>query len=93
MEPIILMKDDSLMVSGPLTLKTVSKLFDQPLVFNSAAQVIDLKEVTHIDSAGLALLIHWSHEAQRAQSRAVYCNLPENLKELAQLCMLDEMFR
>ncbi len=88
----MLMEGDTLMLSGSLTSKTVSKLFSHPPQFEPAVQLVDLNEVVSIDSAGLALLVHWSHEAEKQQSAVKFINTPQKLKELAVICSLGEMF-
>jgi len=48
---------------------------------NDNAVVIDLNGVTHSNSAGLALLIEWLAQAQRASLTVRFENIPNSLRQ------------
>jgi phospholipid transport system transporter-binding protein len=52
---------------------------------------VDLKGVTRADSAGLALLVEWLRESERAGKVITFTNVPEQLLAIAMLCGLDEI--
>lgn len=52
---------------------------------------VDLKGVSRADSAGLALLVEWLREAERAGRVITFTNVPEQLLAIASLCGLDEI--
>lgn len=56
-----------------------------------APDSIDLSEVEHIDSAGLALLLEWQSWAQRKQHQLHLQHAPQQLLMLARLSELDRI--
>ncbi len=46
---------------------------------------INFKNVSEIDSSGVALLLHWRREASKMGKSLRYVNLPANLAALAEL--------
>ncbi len=58
---------------------------------STAAQAIDLSEVQHIDSAGLALLLEWQSWANHAAQQLQLQHAPEQLLQLARLSELDRI--
>ena len=52
---------------------------------------VDLQGVTRADSAGLALLVEWLREAERAGRVITFINVPEQLLAIARVCGLDEI--
>jgi len=53
--------------------------------------VIDLGSVTHSNSAGLALMIEWLAEAQRAGRTIRFENIPNSLRQISTVCHPDAM--
>ncbi len=51
----------------------------------------DLGAVKQVDSAAVALLLAWQREAQAANSRIVFTNVPLTLTSLASLYGVDGM--
>ncbi|OQW91734.1 MAG: hypothetical protein BWK79_16245 [Beggiatoa sp. IS2] len=70
-------------LSGELTFATVSALFAElhQRAQQTWPQTIDLRDVTHTDSAGLALLIELRRQTQN--SPLVFRNLPTQMMTLA----------
>jgi len=54
-------------------------------------QVIDLGSVTQSNSAGLALLIEWLAEAQRAGRTVRFENIPNSLRQISTVCQVDSL--
>ncbi|MEA3292558.1 MAG: STAS domain-containing protein [Pseudomonadota bacterium] len=85
--------DDGAALSGAVTFSTVPDLFVQPLRLDGRQPVtVDLAAVTHIDSAGLALLVHWAAHAKTLGGSLQFVNLPPQLKAMARLCDLETAF-
>ena len=78
-------------VSGVMTFDSVNELWrESDEMFSSDGVVeVDLREVTHTDSAGLALLVEWLREAGRRGGRVEYLNLPDQLIALADAANLQ----
>jgi phospholipid transport system transporter-binding protein len=52
---------------------------------------VDLKGVTRADSAGLALLVEWLRESERAGVPIRFINIPVQLLSIARVCGLEEI--
>lgn len=78
-------------VSGAMTFDSVNALWrDSDEMFSGDGVVqIDLREVTHTDSAGLALLVEWLREAGRRGGRVEFLNLPAQMIALADAANLQ----
>lgn len=76
-------------LSGELSFTTVTTLLAEFEQNETLPQTIDLKEVTHTDSAGLALLIEFLKHAQK--SSLVFQNIPEQMLILATVSGVQDM--
>jgi len=78
-------------VTGNLEFVTVPDLWEQSLadLDDCAEAVIDLSEVTEVDSAGLALAIEWVHWAHSRGRRLTLAHIPEKLLALARISETD----
>lgn len=77
-------------VSGVLDFDTVPSLLAQaeplwPEAGGDGALQIDLAGVTHANSAGLALLLHWLRRARNERRTVSVHNMPAQLQGLARL--------
>jgi len=81
------------LVSGDLTFATAALLLDEGerLLAGIKGSVIDLREVTHCDSAGLALLLEWLDRGQAQGAHIRFRHLPESLLRIARLSNLDSL--
>jgi phospholipid transport system transporter-binding protein len=52
---------------------------------------VDLKGVTRADSAGLALLVEWLRESERAGTPISFINIPVQLLSIARVCGLEKI--
>ena len=84
-------EDGRLIARGALVTKQVTSLFKQSIVFVTPHQEICLAGIREIDSAGLALLVHWRNHAKKNGSRIQYVNAPDNVRALAGICGLASM--
>jgi len=76
-------------LSGELGFATVTALLAEFENSQNLPQVIDLKEVSRTDSAGLALLIEFLKQSQK--SSLSFQNIPEQLLNLAAVSGVQEM--
>lgn len=81
---MIRIEQDRLLVAGPLTLATVAELAAAPLDTQTTVRIIDLGQVGKVDSAAVALLLHWRRQASPQQPLA-FVNVPKDLHSLAAL--------
>lgn len=82
-------------LSGNLNFDTVSDLLKQgESRFSSVASIqIDLSAVTHVDSAGLALLLEWLRYGKHHNKPVRYQNLPEQLRSLAAISEVETLLQ
>ena len=80
-------------VHGAVTFDSVTDLWRQSVdMFPGEAVVqVDLAQVTHTDSAGLALLVEWMREASRRGARIDYLHLPAQMLALADAANLEQV--
>lgn len=52
--------------------------------------ILDLKQVTNFDSAGLALLIEWIKFAQNRNIKLLFDNIPDQLMAIARLSGFEQ---
>ncbi len=79
-----LLEGDLSFSSVPAVLKSSKKDFA-----DSREVQVDLRGVTRADSAGLALLVEWLRESERAGRVITFTNVPQQLLAIARLCGLD----
>ncbi len=80
-------------VGGELTLDTAKAVVSETEhLFDNAAQLdIDLAEVTHADSAGLAVLVNWMRQAKQSEKNISFQHLPAQMLAIAKATGLDEI--
>ena len=77
---------DRCTVQGPLTMKNVTAVLAESVpLFSGPRVLVDLAEVTEVDSAAVSLLLEWRRAAAKAQRHIEFANLPPNLASLAEL--------
>jgi phospholipid transport system transporter-binding protein len=84
---ISLQPDGSLRVSGDLVFGTVALLLNRGfgLLDRSDRHIIDLSDVEHCDSAGLALLLEWLDYGRSKSYEVSFRGLPAGLLRIAGL--------
>lgn len=81
-------------VAGELTFDTVSKAHRESLaLFDRAGRAlcIDLSDVSHTDSAGVALLIGWMRYASGTRKALRFLNMPDQMRAIVQASGLDRI--
>ena len=76
---------NELHVSGALTLATALALCESGKAQMDADMVVDLKEVTEVDSTALSVLFEWRRTAQQKNLKIAFRNLPDSMLSLASL--------
>lgn len=86
------LREDGLAVSGPVTLQTVEGLVARgdALLARGAGRV-DLAGVQEVDSAVLAMLLHWKRAARAAGRDLSVTGVPEPVRSLARLYDLESL--
>lgn len=83
---------DRLFIAGPVTLANVTKTLEDSLAqLRAGASVVDLSEVTDLDSSLLAAILALVREARATSRKLVLANLPEGLQTLAALYGVGEL--
>lgn len=81
-----------LFLSGPVTLANAGALLEQGTAqLQEGVTVIDLGEVTDLDSSLLATLIAWLREARQLGSDLAFARLPAGLATIAGLYGVAEL--
>ena len=85
--------DRTLLASGDLVFVNIKKLLAQgeALFAGRDNVVIDLRNVTHSDSAGVALLLEWLERGRAVGTRIRYINIPESLLRIARLSNIEPL--
>lgn len=76
-------------LSGVLDFQSVVALRDQD-IWSSGDPQIDLANISHSNSAGIALLLEWMKLAQQKGVQIKYHNLPESLGVIARAYGVDQ---
>lgn len=70
----------------PARLRRSAGLFDR-----NRDTVIDLGGVTRADSAGVALLLEWIRNAERAGAHLRFTNAPAQMRAIIDFCALNDV--
>lgn len=87
-------RGDVVEVAGTLTIATAPEAMLAALpCFESAAVSLrfDLAKLQRTDSAGLAVLLEWLRRARRSGKSVEYVGVPMRLRQLAEICELEEV--
>ena len=92
MKELITFDVSSCGVGEELTFANVAELANRGLDFSSKDIVeINLKTVSHVDSAGLALLVEWMKQANRDGFNLQFTGMSERLARLVHIAGLEFM--
>lgn len=81
-----------MLIAGPATLGTITSLLEEGLVqVRAGAALIDLAEVSELDSSLLAAVLAWIREAGMRNQTLHVANLPKGLQTLAELYGVVEL--
>ncbi len=89
---MILRDGDKLSVQGAITIANVVDVIEQGVnLFDRPDLIIDLAQVTEVDSSAVSVLLEWQRKAQKNNRRLCFSNIPESLKNLTQLYGVAEL--
>jgi phospholipid transport system transporter-binding protein len=79
-------------VTGALNFDTVPMVWQQSQQLFSGCNslAIDFSEVTHSNSAGLALLTEWMRVARANNQSIVFQHIPAQMQEIARVCGVEQ---
>lgn len=91
--------EDSLQVTGDVTIATVSALFNAGLKSQKNGStnsgmgdmVVDFSRLNKVDSSAVSLMLVWLREAQRNKVSLRFTHVPGNLMSLAKLYGVAEL--
>jgi phospholipid transport system transporter-binding protein len=80
-------------VQGDMTFSSVKDLLRcSNELFPSVQEFeVDLSQVDHADSAGLALVLEWKAQAAERNARVVFTGIPESMVSIARLCQVESL--
>ena len=87
-----MVKDSCITLEGPLTVDSVPLIFKKPLVLDNDFYQVNLKGVSEIDSAGMALLLYWWTRCKEQNCRLEFDHCPEKLRQIAVVSGLESVF-
>jgi phospholipid transport system transporter-binding protein len=78
-------------VTGPVTFATAGALLEagRSLFVGHTAIAVDLRGVSRVDSAGLALLLEWMRQAKADRRTMTFTGLPDKLLAIARISGVD----
>ena len=89
---MILRDGVKLCVQGPITIDNVPAVIKQgDALFDQPDLVIDLAQVTEVDSSAISMLLEWQRKAQGHNQQLYFSNMPKNMNNLAQLYGVSEL--
>jgi phospholipid transport system transporter-binding protein len=89
---VIRREGDRMLLVGAVTLKNVTEVLGEGLAeVRGGATVIDMADVTELDSSLLAATFAWIREGHAANRDLTVANLPKGLQTLAQLYGVEEL--
>jgi phospholipid transport system transporter-binding protein len=75
-----------ILVSGPVTLNNVAGILEEGRRhIEEGVRIVDLGEITEMDSSLLALMLAWMRDAASGSGGLAFANLPESLQTIARL--------
>lgn len=89
--------DNSYALSGRLVFSTLSQLLKHPPAFIENGLInenirVDCSAVTHLDSAGIALLLDWKKKALISKKELTFNKLPKQAKAIIKSAHLSDIF-
>jgi phospholipid transport system transporter-binding protein len=92
---VMLFDGGKLSVEGAVTINNVVTVVERGVALfdRDSLIVVDLKQVTEVDSAAICMLLEWQREAVRRSCRIRFASMPPNLEGLAQLYGVYELIQ
>jgi len=78
-------------LQGRLTVDTVSGLYNQAPTLGQGDFKVNLSGVEEMDSAGLALLVHWQQQSVKQDSRLYLVDPPEQVSTMIRISNLEAL--
>ena len=73
---MILRDDNRLIVQGPITIANVVEIIEQGAsLFDRSDLIIDLAQVTEVDSSAVSMLLEWQRKALENNQRLCFSNI------------------
>lgn len=85
---------DTVSVAGTLTITTASAVLaaaSECFDVDSRLLNVDLSGLQQVDSSALAVLLEWLRRAARSDQQLAFRDVPERLKQLAQISELEDV--
>ena len=96
---VLLEKKDNMIIatlSGELVLGCTSEIKEKVKAYAESNKLyrllIDMTEVTFIDSSGLGALIAWFKMANQQQGNLVFCGMTDHVRKVVGYAKLDKIF-
>jgi phospholipid transport system transporter-binding protein len=81
-----------MIVQGPVTIDNVVEMTRRGKTFlDQSRRVVDLKEITNVDSSVISMMLEWLRTARNQGCQLQFINLPSNLESLIQLYGIADM--
>jgi len=81
-----------LLVGGPVTYDTVTGIARAgEAAIKTSAVLVDLAEITQVDSSAVSMLLEWVRKAQAYGQKIRFINLPVNLASLVELYDVNDL--
>ena len=89
---MILRDGNRIIVQGPITIANVVEIIEQGAnLFDRTDLIIDLEQVTEVDSSAVSMLLEWQRKALNNNQKLCFSNLSDSLKNLTQLYGVSEL--
>jgi phospholipid transport system transporter-binding protein len=89
---MILRDGNRIIVQGPITIANVVEIIEQGAnLFDRTDLIIDLEQVTKVDSSAISMLLEWQRKALNNNQKLCFSNLSDSLKNLTQLYGVSEL--
>lgn len=83
---------NQLFLQGPVTIENVVEITQQGVaLFDGNDLIVDLKNVTEVDSTIVSLLLEWLRNARNKNQKLQFMHVPQNLSSLIQLYGIAEL--
>jgi phospholipid transport system transporter-binding protein len=81
-----------LSVRGPVTIDNVVVVAERGVgLFDREDLIIDLGQITQVDSSAVSVLLQWEREARRRNRQIRFKNVPQKLQSLIRLYGVSEL--
>ncbi len=90
-QPELKPQADGFVLAGPVVFETVPALAERFPARATSAIAVDLQQITHADSAALALFLDWKRRAKAMGVPLRFTNWPEKLMSLVRLYRLESV--